>query len=149
MTQHIMIILTCIYKVPFLTGACSALQLLTTFTMTKYKSATDSSSQANITCSSHTHTHTHVHTHRPISSWWKVSFKRLWFKGRGWLTESHFFQNCVPECWGKVRENVLRKAIRRTKQTPKKYKQIKAEIKQSKMKQKQHGKTQRVITMSV
>ena len=62
-----------VHKAPFLTGAHNALQLLRTFAMTKYASATDSLSQADITCSSYarahsralarTHTHTHTRTH--------------------------------------------------------------------------------------
>ena len=41
-------------KAPFLTRAHSALQLLTTFTVTKYTSTTVALSQADITCSLHT-----------------------------------------------------------------------------------------------
>ena len=64
-----MIIITCIYKAPFLTGAHSALQLLMTFTMTKYTSATDFSfynlliTHTRMHTHTHTYTHTHTHTH--------------------------------------------------------------------------------------
>ena len=61
----------------FLVGTHGALQLLRTFTMTEYASATDALSHADIICSSHvcmhTHTrthartHTHTHTHTPVS----------------------------------------------------------------------------------
>ena len=54
--------ITYIYKAPFLTWAHSALQLLTTFLITKYTSVTDALSQADISCSSLSLSHTHVDT---------------------------------------------------------------------------------------
>ena len=62
--MQIIVIITCIYKARFLTGAHSALQLLTTFTMTKYTSATDALWVVQILPACYTHTHTtHTHTH--------------------------------------------------------------------------------------
>ena len=51
-TRCIIIIIAYIYKAPLPTGAHSALQLLTTFIMTKYTNATDAWSQADVTTGS-------------------------------------------------------------------------------------------------
>ena len=67
------IIITCIYEAHFLTGAYSALQLLTTFTMTKYTSATDALWVMQILPAyyslAHAHTHTHTHMHACTCAW--------------------------------------------------------------------------------
>ena len=75
------LIITYIDNVPILTGAhwwhCN-LQLLRTFTITKYTSATDALSQADVTCSSRTHTNQNCVGKRWVLSahlilwWWPV-----------------------------------------------------------------------------
>ena len=71
--QAVIIIITyIIYKAPFPTGAHRILQLLTSFTMTKFIGATNALSQADITWSSYTHTHKHTNQYhvwkRQVSS---------------------------------------------------------------------------------
>ena len=61
--------ITYLHKAPFLTGAHRALQLLTTFTVTKCTSATGAGSRAAIACSSdkrRTHARTHARMHTPV-----------------------------------------------------------------------------------
>ena len=120
--------ISCIYKAaPFLTGH-SALQLLTTFTVTKYTSATDALSQADITCSSHTHARTHARTnHTPPPTHTHTHNRYHWGGGGGGvfspaIKEEADRENLISfnvledSCWRTLPERES-KTLRKSKKT--------------------------------